>query len=265
MLGFIIITAFYGFIVYIIFRLYKDSKNRDYSIKQKVIERKLQESNPVTPCKAKADHSWEIKNDNPRDKSDKDQWKKPKNIIGERWTVDFLKSLEWKRFEEVCMEYLRIKNCNAFVTCTGADGGIDITVKDSKGVTFVVGQCKSWKRQIGVNLIRELYGVMAAEKAKHGVFLTTSTYSIEAQIFAKDKNLMLIDAEELVKLINNLNPEERTSIDTLATTGDYTTPTCVQCNQKMVRRIAKSGTNKGGEFWGCVNYPKCRITMKVRQ
>ncbi|WP_148262033.1 restriction endonuclease [Methylomonas methanica] len=259
-----ITTAFFGFIVYIIFRLYEDSKNRDYSIKKRVIERQYYKEKPINPWEIKTKYPQEIKQNNPWNISDRNRWKKPENVIGERWTVDFLKCLEWKRYEDICMEYLRIKNCNAFVTCTGADGGIDIKVKDSKGTTFVIGQCKSWKRQIGVNLIRELYGVMAAEKAKHGVFLTTSTYSVEAQIFAKDKHLMLIDAEELVRLINNLNENERRRIDKIATAGDYTTPTCVQCNEKMVKRVAKSGANKGGEFWGCINYPKCRITMKVR-
>lgn len=278
MSGFIVITAFLGFIFYIIFTLYEESKERDYSIKNKVIKRKqipptkqiffnpAQNKNPWE----EKHNPWKIKHETRyKEEPTKDinRWKRPepeKNIIGERWTIDFLKCLEWKRYEDVCMEYLRIKNCNAFVTCTGADGGIDITIKDSKGTIFAIGQCKSWKRQIGVNLIREIYGVMAAEKARVGIFLTTSTYSVEAQAFAQNKALVLIDAEELVKLINGLDEVSRKRIDKAATKGDFTTPTCVQCNEKMVKRIAKHGNNKGGQFWGCVNYPKCKITMKVR-
>jgi restriction system protein len=259
-----ITTAFFGFIAYIIFRLYEDSKERDYSVKNRFVERK-------SYGQSRENSSWQDQKktitNNPWDISDRDRWKKPdaeKNLIGDRWTVDFLKCLEWKRYEEVCMEYLRIKNCNAFVTCTGADGGIDIKIRNNKDTIFAVGQCKSWKRQIGVNLIRELYGVMAAENAKIGIFLTTSSYSLEAQAFARNKSLMLIDAEELVKLINGLDEASRKRIDKIATQGDYTTPTCVQCNEKMVKRIAKNGSNKGGEFWGCINYPKCSITMKVR-
>ena len=32
------------------------------------------------------------------------------------WDIAFLKSLEWRRYEDICMEYLKIKNCAANVT-----------------------------------------------------------------------------------------------------------------------------------------------------
>ncbi|WP_284692629.1 topoisomerase DNA-binding C4 zinc finger domain-containing protein [Paraburkholderia terrae] len=38
--------------------------------------------------------------------------------------------------------------------------------------------------------------------------------------------------------------------------GDYQTPTCVACGVKMVQR-----QGKGGSFWGCRHYPKCKVTM----
>lgn len=180
------------------------------------------------------------------------------------WDQSFLRSLEWKRFEDVCMEYLRIKNCNANVTSIGADGGIDIKIADPSGKVFAIGQCKSWNRPIGVSLIRELYGIMAADNVRHGIFLTTSTYSNDALEFAKGKNLLLIDCDELVTLVNNLDEISRKRLDDLARDGDYQVPTCVRCGTKMVKRTAKSGRNAGGEFWGCANYPKCRITMHVK-
>lgn len=36
-------------------------------------------------------------------------------------------------------------------------------------------------------------------------------------------------------------------------------PHCPKCNSPMVLRTAKSGPNAGSRFWGCPNYPKCRI------
>ena len=180
------------------------------------------------------------------------------------WNKAFLKSLEWKRYEDVCMEYLRIKNCDANVTCTGADGGIDIKVSDKNGNMLAIGQCKAWNKPIGVNLIRELYGVMASERIRVGVFLTTSIFSKDAIEFAKNKTILLIDADEFVKLINGLDVISKKRIDHLATEGDYTTPTCVNCNVKMVKRVVKKGTNAGNEFWGCINYPKCNKTMHVK-
>lgn len=37
-------------------------------------------------------------------------------------------------------------------------------------------------------------------------------------------------------------------------------PTCPQCGSTMVRRIAKRGRNRGGSFWGCSRFPRCRGT-----
>jgi restriction system protein len=180
------------------------------------------------------------------------------------WNKAFLKSLEWKRYEDVCMEYLRIKNCDASVTCTGADGGIDIKVCDKNGNMLAIGQCKAWNKPIGVSLIRELYGVMASERIKVGIFLTTSIFSQDAIEFAKNKTLLLIDADEFVNLINGLDDISKRRMDHVATEGDYSTPTCVNCNVKMVKRVTKKGNNAGNEFWGCINYPKCKRTMYVK-
>lgn len=181
-----------------------------------------------------------------------------------KWDKTFLRSLEWKRYEEVCMEYLRIRNCAAEVTCNGADGGVDIKIHDKDGTLFAVAQCKSWSKPIGVALIRELYGVMASDKVKYGIFLTTSIFSPDAIEFAKGKSLILIDADEFVKLINELNEEDRLKLSKIATEGDYTTPTCVKCNVKMVKRTVKNGQHAGNEFWGCANYPRCKNKMYVR-
>jgi hypothetical protein len=39
------------------------------------------------------------------------------------------------------------------------------------------------------------------------------------------------------------------------------TPVCPKCGTKMVLRKSKRGDQKGDEFWGCGNYPKCRETV----
>lgn len=35
-------------------------------------------------------------------------------------------------------------------------------------------------------------------------------------------------------------------------------PACPHCKKTMVMKVAGSGANAGGNFWGCVDYPKCR-------
>ena len=40
-------------------------------------------------------------------------------------------------------------------------------------------------------------------------------------------------------------------------------PTCPECGKLMRKRIAKSGKNAGGAFWGCSGYPDCKGTKPI--
>ena len=178
------------------------------------------------------------------------------------WTEEFVKSLEWKKFEEVCAEFLKIKNYDAGMTCVGADGGIDVLVKEEDGTIIAIAQCKAFgSKRVGVSLIRELFGVMASEKVEQGLFFTTSTFSDDAVEFAKNKPISLVDLKAFVGLVNGLEGDSRQRLYKVVAQGDFTVPTCVRCNVKMIKRVARD-TQKA--FWGCPNYPKCKITMNVR-
>jgi restriction system protein len=178
------------------------------------------------------------------------------------WTDDFIKAIEWKRFEEVCNEFLIIKNYNAEMTCIGADKGIDIIIKNSEGQVACIAQCKAYgKKPIGVALIRELLGIMTSEQVKQGLFFTTSTFSIDAIEFAKNKGITLVDLKSFVRGINTLDKDSRERLYKIASEGDFTIPTCARCDVKMIERVS-SKTNK--KFWGCANFPKCRMTINIR-
>lgn len=107
--------------------------------------------------------------------------------------------------------------------------------------------------------VRELFGVMAHEGVSEGIFLTTGYYTNEALRFASGKRLHLIDGKGLVKKIQALTPEQSAALLAIATRGDFTTPTCPSCGIKMTFRV--SGKD-GSDFWGCLNYPRCRRTFK---
>jgi hypothetical protein len=38
---------------------------------------------------------------------------------------------------------------------------------------------------------------------------------------------------------------------------------CPRCSSPMVKRVAKRGSNKGNEFYGCSNFPRCRGTRSA--
>ena len=179
------------------------------------------------------------------------------------WSIELLKSLEWKRYEEICKEVLAIKEngrINVSTTKMGADGGIDLKITDKKNNVVALGQCKAYNSPVGVAFIRELYGVMASEKVTEGYFFTTSKFSNDAIEFANKNKITLINGNEQIKTIQSFKPEQQKHLFTLATNGDYTTPTCVNCDIKMTKK-----NSENGEFWGCLNYPRCKNTLKVRK
>ena len=188
------------------------------------------------------------------------QVKKPEH---NEWSIDLLMSLEWKRYEEICKEILAIKGNGRFnisTTKIGADGGIDLKITDEKGNVTALGQCKAYNSQIGVAFIREFYGVIASEKVEHGYFFTTSKFSNDAIEFANKNKITLINGQNLLKTIQSFKPEQQKHLFTIATDGDYTTPTCANCDVKMVKK-----SSERGEFWGCVNYPRCKNTLNIRK
>ncbi len=180
-------------------------------------------------------------------------------VDASRWSLDLLNALEWKRFERVCaglFERLGFATQSAYV---GADGGIDIRLfhGESKAPVAIV-QCKAWKKLVGVDVVRELRGVMASEGIPEGIFATTTTFTKDAMTFAKANNIDLMDGRRILEAIDSLTEDQQSSLLQLATEGDYTTPTCASCGIKLLWRTPKSGARG---FWGCSNYPRCKTTM----
>ncbi len=180
------------------------------------------------------------------------------------WDLNLLMSLEWKRYEEICKEFLIIEDNDATVTNTGKDGGVDIEIKNIFGETTTIAQCKAYNKnnKISVSLIREFFGVMVHREINKGIFFTTSSFSQDAVEFSKDKNIVLIDGKKLIDSIHELTKDEQNHLLKIATAADYTTPTCPNCDKKMIKRTQKQS---GNEFWGCANYPKCRNVLQIRK
>jgi restriction system protein len=121
----------------------------------------------------------------------------------------------------------------------------------------VVVQCKHWlNRQVPVQRVRELLGVVTAEGADSGILVATSGFTRDAIEFAAGKPLQLIDADTLVKLA-------RPSIgmtDVQSSKVSAQPPSCPTCGKPMVSRTARRGRNAGSQFWACPAYPDCRGT-----
>jgi len=177
------------------------------------------------------------------------------------WTLKLIQDIEWKKFEELSTAYYQEKGIRAEATSLGADGGIDIKLyQDESGNPTSLVQCKAWAgKQVGVKEIREFLGVLTHEKIAKGFYMTSGEYSIDAKATATANKITLISGAMLLAMIQRLPEASQQKLLALATTGDYTTPSCSTCGVKMVKRNGKRGA-----FWGCINFPRCRHMLHMK-
>jgi restriction system protein len=178
------------------------------------------------------------------------------------WSRALIDRIEWKRFEDLCCEFYRVKGIRADTTALGADGGVDIRLFqddiDPQRCTAVV-QCKAWNQAVGVKPVRELRGVMAHERVDKAFFMAPNGFTDEARAFAAENRITLLDGKLFLAMLERLPETLRQQLLDFATAGDWTTPTCPTCGVKMAARDSKRG-----RFWGCVRFPKCRATLQMR-
>jgi len=156
-----------------------------------------------------------------------------------RWSLELLRRLEWRRFEELCAAYYEVAE--------GADKPPSVL------------QCKpSSVYTVGIKPVRELRAAMAAAGVPQGVLVACGTFTSEAKEFSRGENIQLIDGGELLRKIGALAPEQGQALLRLATAGDFSTPTCPACGIKMT---ARTSSTEGRKFWGCLNYPRCKRTF----
>ena len=184
--------------------------------------------------------------------------------------IKWLNGLTWRDFECLVGSMFRADGFTVGEPGRdGADGGVDLRLTKVGQTTIV--QCKRWRTyKIGVSPIRELYGVLMAEKADRAVFITSGGYTREALDFARDKPIDLIDGAQLATMLKRFQPSEeftegastQVRADALGT-APPARPTCPKCGREMMLRRARRGPNAGKEFWGCSGFPKCRGIAEI--
>lgn len=194
--------------------------------------------------------------------------KKLYNTTAAKPGVSALFSMSWQDFERLIGEYYRRKGYQVVREGgNGPDGGVDLTLTRG-GETYLV-QCKQWRAyKVGVQPVREFYGVMSARGVAGGQFVTAGEFTDEAKAFVKGLNVELIDGHRLRAMIDMVSkpaasvaPSPSTSISAPPTTKS--TPACPRCGAEMKKRTARQGANAGKEFWGCSTYPQCNGTLPL--
>lgn len=173
-------------------------------------------------------------------------------------SANALEKMTWREFEGLVAESFRQQGYRVVERGgDGPDGGVDLELH--MGSDKYVVQCKQWKvSKVGVATVRELYGVMTAERAVGGFVVASGSFTDDAKAFAEGRSVKLVDARRLRAIIGNASPAAQKTPVVESKVEDALP--CPRCGSPMVERTAKSGSNAGKKFWGCSRFPACRGT-----
>jgi restriction system protein len=174
-------------------------------------------------------------------------------------TGSIVDGMSWQQFEKLVGEALRQQGYRVAETGGGgADGGVDLVV--TRGSEKFLVQCKQWRAlKVGVTVVRELYGVMAAKGAAGGFVVTSGSFTADASDFATGRNVTLIDGPALAKWIQSARAPKAAPTSNTPKAA-VLAPSCPFCDKLMVERVAGRGANAGNAFWGCSDFPRCKGT-----
>jgi len=101
------------------------------------------------------------------------------------------------------------------------DEGIDGTINEDRlGLDVIYIQAKRWEGSVGRPKIQKFVGALQVQRAKKGIFITTSSFSKQAVDYTSmiESNVVLIDGETLAKLMidNNVSVSSIAAYETCA-------------------------------------------------
>ena len=88
------------------------------------------------------------------------------------------------------------------------DGGIDGIIKEDRlGLDIVYIQAKRWDGPVGRPEIQKFAGALQGQRARKGIFITTSAFTQSAQDYVSriDSKIVLIDGDTLAQLMIDYN------------------------------------------------------------
>lgn len=132
-------------------------------------------------------------------------------LLNTTLNAEALRALSWREFERLLFAAFEAHGFNVQDRGGhGADGGVDLVAKRGDQKYYV--QCKHWKtQQVGVNVVRELAGIVAANGAAGGYVVASGRYTREAQEFGVKAGLQLLDGPLLLEFLEEGRSRERHS------------------------------------------------------
>lgn len=124
-----------------------------------------------------------------------------RRLLDTRTGLESIAALGWRDFERLVGEAFRRRGYSVEETgLSGADGGIDLILR--RDGRRILVQCKQWRRQrVPVNVVREMYGLMAHHRADEVRIAALGRFTPDAERFAEGKRIEIIDGSALLAMI----------------------------------------------------------------
>lgn len=117
-------------------------------------------------------------------------------------SVSYWDNLDGHAFERKVADLYKKYGYDAVVSKAGGDGGIDIVL--TKGEEKIAVQCKAHNKAVAPAVARDLFGTMTSNGYKKGMIVSKNGFTKGVFEFVKDKDIELVDMDDLIKMVNNL-------------------------------------------------------------
>jgi len=175
---------------------------------------------------------------------------------GEKWRSDrdllqWLRGMKPSEFEDYIADLFSRLGYKTRAVGQSHDGGIDVIAEKDRVKGYI--QCKKFiTSEVTVGDVRNFYGALADHLTNgKGYFITTNKFTLEAEKFAEDKPIELVDGYKLIRYIR-MTKKDKEKLNEVSRV-------CPRCGGKLIRK-----TGKFGVFYGCLNYPKCTYTTNSK-
>lgn len=166
-------------------------------------------------------------------------------------------SMDGVQFEYYLKELFRSRGYSVEMTKTTGDFGADLVLK--KEPKKIVVQAKRYSNSVGLKAVQEVISSIKMYDATEAWVITNSHFTKAAKELAEKNDVKMIGREQLVNMINELNPSQNPNpVQIKREIKHETHIKCEKCGSEMLIRKGPKGI-----FYGCASYPKCRHTKKA--
>lgn len=125
-----------------------------------------------------------------------------KELRKKRKQENYWKSLTGNDFEKELSVVYKDLGYKVSLTPQTGDKGVDINL-EKEGKRIIV-QCKAHKQPVGVAPVRELFGSLHHFKSDEAILASVSGFTSDARAFAKNKPIILISVEDIIKMQHSI-------------------------------------------------------------